>query len=72
MLVIAFEQHLRRMPPRRAVARADRRSRPAANRLTLDSYTQGRPLHRAVTETLVTVALVAATIAAFLFEQARL
>lgn len=72
MLVIAFEQRLCRMPPRQAVARPDRRNQPAANRLTLDSYAQGRPLHRAVTETVVTVALVAATIAAFLVAQARL
>jgi hypothetical protein len=72
MLVIAFEQRLRRVPLRLAAARSDRRNQTAANRLTLDSYAQGRPLHRAVTETLVTVALVAATIAAFLIAQARL
>jgi hypothetical protein len=72
MVVIALEQRLRRSPPRRVALRLPGRIPLAAGRLPLSTYAQGRTLQRAVTETLVTVAVLAAAIAALLLAQSWL
>lgn len=58
MVVLSFEQHARRARPSRVAAETSPNDdRPSFERLPLDSFAQGRPLPRAVLESVVTTSV---------------